>query len=827
MLFAILMSCGPKQMDPVTVAPEKEESVVKSTQSSAAAVEISDDTQGLIVFLTGDVVLNRDGEEEYLNIGDSVSQSDLIKTEENGYCEIQLGDIAVIRMDANSILQIQTLINNSDGSRIGVDLERGTVLCKVKKLLDDDSFQVKTNTVVCGVRGTQFSVSSDQAADTLLAVKEGAVAVKPRSFDKVSELAVEEIALAPIAAKIEEISVVVSASEELTVQKDTFKDVEELIDVVDAVVQKVEEKNKAEAAYKNDETESGKEELAVLVQDIEDEVEILLVSLEESPEAVALEILDVKEISEEAVEVLKATDSMDIIVIPVAAAVKEKKVPVLYRVQISSTPSSAIISQNGNVLGKGRFEKLYTEGSEVNMTVSLEGYESQSLMMTVDDMNSGDYSIVLEEILIEEEQEEPVVEAEVEVEAVLTVAPVETPTLTEDADLINVSISVEPADAVLKINGVSVSNLWTSEEKEGTVIKVEASRRAYETVNKQLTLDASSTNHVIRLTPKPLELSSNLKMNTPVGLIQKNGNLYLAADSKGMLTAFDLNGKVLWQYSSTNSPNANSSPVIHQGNVYFSGGSELVILNKTSGAVIHSASLPEERSHIYGRRVVPDGDKLYMPTNGELVLIDVNGADLNSIPIGSGSSMSPALWSGKVVIADKKGALLVIDPADGSVLSSVQTSAVQSVAQSPAIFSDKAVFCSRKGIVAAVDLNSGTVLWERDLGRAVFADIITSDEGCYVYTTKKDVFALSWASGEDLFAPLKNVTSVPGYDRAQLVMTDKDGNLKLVNAKNGSVVRQMTLNDSFTARPIVRDGIIVGVGASGQFYRINIEGIVK
>jgi outer membrane protein assembly factor BamB len=824
-LFAILMSCGPKQMDPVTIAPEKEESVVEKTQSSAAAVEIRDDTQGLIVFLSGDVFLNRNGEEEYLNIGDSVSQNDVIKTDEDGYCEIQLGDIAVIRMDANSILQIQTLISSSEGSRMGVELESGTVLCKVKKLLDDDSFQVKTNTVVCGVRGTQFSVSSDQEADTILAVKEGTVAVIPRSFDKVSELAFEEMALAPIVAKIEEFAVVVSASEELTVHKDTFKEAEELAKVVETVVQKVEEMKKAEAVLKENDTESLKEELAVLVLEVEKEVEVLLVSLEESPEAMVLENLDVKEISEEAAEVLKATETMEVITIPVAAAVEQKKVPVLFRVQISATPAAALITQNGFLLGSGTFEKLYTEGSEVNMEVMLEGYKSQSLKMTVDEMNSGDYSIILEEILMEEELEEPVVEAEAE--AVLTAIVVETPELPEEPALIAVAVSVEPADAELKINGGSVSTLWKSEEKDGTVITVEASRRGYETVKKQLTLNASSMNHIIRLTPKPVEVSSNLNMSTPVGIIQNKGNLYLSADSNGMLTAFDLNGKVLWQHSSTNSPNANSSPVIHQGKVYFSGGSELVILNGNSGAVINSVSLPEERSHLYGRRVVPAGDKLYIPANEELVVIDTDGAELRSIPIGNGSSMSAALWSGKAVIADKKGSLLVIDPADGSVLLSIPTSAVQAVAQSPSIFSDKAVFCSRKGIVVAVDLNNGTVLWERELGRAVFADIITSDEGCYVYSTKKEVFALSWASGEDLFAALKNVTSVPGYDRGQLVFTDKDGFLKLINASSGSVIRQMNLDDSFTARPIVRDGIIVGVGSNGQFYRINMEGIVK
>ncbi|MDC7233845.1 MAG: PQQ-binding-like beta-propeller repeat protein [Spirochaetales bacterium] len=823
-LFAVvLMSCGPKQMEPVPVAPVEEKAPAEDVQPAAAPVEIGDDAEGLVVFLSGDVFLVREGEESYLNIGDSVAQSDVIRTEEDGYCEIQLGNIAVVRMDSNSLLQIQTLVNSSEGSRTGVELESGTVLCKVKKLLDDDSFQVKTNTVVCGVRGTQFSVSTDQQEDILLAVKEGSVAVTPRSLDRVSELAVEEAALAPLAAKIEAAAVVVSASEELKVEKETFKEAEQLTEVVAAVVQKVEAKKQAQAVLLEEDSEAGQEELAQLVQEVEKEVEVLLVSLDKAPEAIAPEVLEVKEISEEAAEVLKATDGMDVIVLAAAAAGKEEKAPSLFRVQVSAVPAEAQIIQNGRILGTGRFEKLYTEGTELNLEVSLDGYESRSLMFSVDEQNSGDFTVELEKIPLSE----PVSENPADEEALLTAAPVETPDVPAEAAVISSTVSVEPGDARLVINGNPVSGVWQSEEPEGTVIKVEASRNGYEPVSRQLTLTASSSSHVIRLTPRPVEVKKALGMSAPVGVIRNRGSLYLAADSKGKLTAFDQKGTILWQHSSANSPNANSSPVEHQGRVYFSGGSELVVLNRDTGAVINTVSLPEDRSHIYGRRVVPAGDQLFMPANGELILINSSGEDVRSIPIANGSSMSPALWSGKAVIADKKGALLVIDPSDGSLLSSIPTGAVQAVAQSPAIFGDKAVFCSRKGIVAAVDLNNGSVLWERDLERTVFADVVVTDEGCFVYSTKRELFALSWSSGEDLYAPLKDITSVPGYDRGQLVVTDRAGTLKILDAGSGRIVKQLELKDSFTARPIVRDGIIVAVGSDGEFYRINMEGLVQ
>jgi len=824
----LLLSCGPQKMEIEESSPQTAKESQDVSSAPPDAVEISNGTQGLVVFLTGDVTAQRDGEEVYLDIGDSVEQSDLISTLENGYCEIQLGETAVVRMEANSVLQIQTLFSADEGSRTAVDLQNGTVLCKVKKLLEEDSFQVKTSTVVCGVRGTQFSVSAgEQAQNTLLAVKEGAVAVTPRSLDQVSELAVNEKALAPIAAKIQETALVVGPSEELSVQKDTFKESEEMTKIVAAVVKKVEEKKKAASEAGSGDRATEKEAMDNIEKAMQQEVSKMLVSLEQAPQNIAPEALKVQNISEKSKEVLKKTDSMEIVGIPVAASVpgqdNSPAAPSLYKFQIDVTPSEALISGNGNLLGKGHYAKLYADGTVLKMKISLEGYKTKTLDVTVGKDNPGTFSVELDKI--PEEKSEPV--SEDVPEDVLASAPVVENPVSEPV-LFPVSIQVQPSDASLVVNGEKSPNgEWSGSMEDGSVLKIEASRDGYEPVNRKVTVSATTGSVVIKLNPQPIEVTSSLDMGTPVGVLAGKGPMYLTADAAGKVVAFNAGGKVLWKHASANSPNSNSSPVEYKDRVYFSGGSELVILERNSGKVVNTVALEDARSHLYGRRVVPISDQLMLPTNDSLILIDADGQELKTLPIPGGSSMSPSLWSGKAVIADKKGDLLVINPANGAVLTSVSTSAVQSVAQSPAIFEDKAVFSSRKGVVAAVDLKSGTLLWERDLNRTVFSDVLVAKEGCFVYTTKKEVFALSWKTGEDLYGAIAETTSVPGYDRGKLVLTDKSGILKIVNAGNGSVVQKFNLKDSFTARPIFRNGIIVGVGKSGQFYRINPEGFTN
>ncbi len=823
-LSLLLFACGPGKVD----APVEEKPLVQETETApastvpAAAVELAAETEGLAVFVAGDVFIHRDGSEEYLEIGEPVFQDDVVVTASDGYCEIQMGDIAVVRVEADSVLELQSLMTREEGSRMAVELESGTVLCKVKKLLDEDSFQVKTNTVVCGVRGTQFRVSSDgEAVDTLLAVKEGAVAVTPRSLDRVSELAAEEDTLKNLAAVIEEKAVVVGAAQEITVKADSFEEMEELTEIVEAVVRKVEEKKKAKTLLEEQGAEAAPETLTVLEEELSAQVEKLRVSLEATPEAVAPEVLEVQEISEESREILEATDAMELIEIPVAAkaATAEKSTeaaPKLYNIQLDVAPAEAVITQNGIILGKGSFAKIYPGGTSLRFEISLDGYETQVLDMVAGEESAGSVKVELKETV----SPEAALPAAVAVETAA-------PAVEKPVAKIAVEVRVEPSDAALSINGSSVSGgSWSGEESEGSTLEISASRRGYEPGSRSLTVSAETASFVIRLKPRPVEKTSSLGITSPVGIISEKGDLFVAADGKGTVTAFNRNGNVLWSQGTANAPNANSSPVVYGGRVYFSGASELVVLSASDGSVVNRISLPEERSHIYGRRVVALDDNLILPANNELVLISASGEDVKSIPVAGGSSMSPAVWGGKAVLADKKGALLVIDPSSGSVLSSVPTAAVQSVAQSPSIFGDRAVFCSRKGIVAAVDLKQGTVLWERNLDRTVFADVITTDEGCFVYTTKKELFALSWDTGEDLYSPMSAVSSLPGYEKGEFVFTDKNGILKIVDAGSGKLMKQHNLAEAFTAKPIVRDGIIIAVGKSGQFYRIDREGIV-
>ena len=116
-------------------------------------------------------------------IGDLVTRANSVKTGPDSSCEIQFASTAVIRLQENTEIEIRRVSLAPDASKVGLKMVAGSVLAKVQKLSKQDSFSVATQSAVCGVRGTEFSVSTGDGTETVLAVKEGAVAVLPPSMD--------------------------------------------------------------------------------------------------------------------------------------------------------------------------------------------------------------------------------------------------------------------------------------------------------------------------------------------------------------------------------------------------------------------------------------------------------------------------------------------------------------------------------------------------------------------------------------------------------------------------------------------------------------------
>ena len=108
--------------------------------------------------------------------GDRVYMGDEITTGPDGFAKLYLNDGSVIILNKNSSLIMDKEICNQPG---GIKLFFGSMWTRIKKALGGGKYEVTTERTANGVRGTEFTVETDEIKD-VIKVYEGIVDVNPK-----------------------------------------------------------------------------------------------------------------------------------------------------------------------------------------------------------------------------------------------------------------------------------------------------------------------------------------------------------------------------------------------------------------------------------------------------------------------------------------------------------------------------------------------------------------------------------------------------------------------------------------------------------------------
>jgi hypothetical protein len=129
----------------------------------------------IISYLEGEVVILQSGVELDGDFGTELFDGDMIITGPDALVIIDLGNTGVLKMKENS-----TLVLNNTGGSTDLELRRGGLFSRVNKLTGK-GYSVQSETVVAGVRGTEFFMaygkSFTEGDDIWLCVNEGIVEV--------------------------------------------------------------------------------------------------------------------------------------------------------------------------------------------------------------------------------------------------------------------------------------------------------------------------------------------------------------------------------------------------------------------------------------------------------------------------------------------------------------------------------------------------------------------------------------------------------------------------------------------------------------------------
>lgn len=108
--------------------------------------------------------------------GDRVYVGDEITTGPDGFAKLYLNDGSVIILNKNSSLIMDKEICNQPG---GIKLFFGSMWTRIKKVLGGGKYEVTTERAANGIRGTEFTVETDETKD-VIKVYEGIVDVNPK-----------------------------------------------------------------------------------------------------------------------------------------------------------------------------------------------------------------------------------------------------------------------------------------------------------------------------------------------------------------------------------------------------------------------------------------------------------------------------------------------------------------------------------------------------------------------------------------------------------------------------------------------------------------------
>lgn len=872
-------------LDSCSITQQEEDGISKTIlPAEQQNVEIPEGQQALLVYYSGEVGRIINGEMEYIDVGETVNSNDVLSVGPDSFCELQFGNTAIVRIEENTIVQMLDIYLEANKSDVDMKVTLGTVLSKVNKLKGDDQFTVRTETAVCGVRGTEFGVSVNNKKDTKLSVREGGVAVLPASVDvKTVKKKAQNIdkSIYDRVVELEKKAPVVQENQEITISGEIKDKKVEALEKVASTIDKIEKQKEASGMSR-----VSAEQVTIALQEVNEAINTAELDLAEVIEAP-------KQLSITSTETLKKIEKMAFIKIPERKAgepqttateaqsgeqVEEEPEVQLKKLIIQATPANARILINEKESGTGMFRGVFAVDQLLNITVSRDGFIDREFKVNMKDEGGSVITVSLKPALPKAREEQrqgkkdetqaeqekggsnQSDEADVPVDEPETQASDNERKETDDdgpdngqqkaaaaqnsqarqkqADnaaeqkqdkiedepvRIGYTIETKPVSAGIVINGKnSGTGSVSAEAEEGTVLNIVAFAEGYEQKERQIQLTSKADNeYIIELEPQSVLDSFNISKGSIANRIVGHGNLIYVYDTKGILTALSKSGNIAWQYNSKNTQNEKSYPVIIGNTCYVSGAKEFAAVNAKSGKLVFSKPLKGFASHIFAQHITKAGSHGLFPAGSSIDVFNLaTGEIIRKLNVPGGSTMSPTYHKGKVYIVNQKGLLLKIDFKSGEIESETKATAVQPVAMHPVVSGNSLFYAGRKGILVCIDLGSMDILWEVNIGVGNIFNEVVVAGNTVLVTTEDSLHGYNKSSGAQSFRPVKNVTSLPALKGGWMYVGSGKSLLR-VHPNNGNVVKTLPTESVITARPLISGQRVYAGTNNGRILVIN------
>ncbi|MDX1438322.1 MAG: PQQ-binding-like beta-propeller repeat protein [Rubricoccaceae bacterium] len=200
---------------------------------------------------------------------------------------------------------------------------------------------------------------------------------------------------------------------------------------------------------------------------------------------------------------------------------------------------------------------------------------------------------------------------------------------------------------------------------------------------------------------------------------------------------------------------------------------------------------------------------------GVVRMLDVHTGNVHwETEIGSsiGVSATPSLTeSGFILVVDREGVLVLLDPESGEVISEHDLGLA--VLNTPSLARDTAFIPTTQGVFLALDLITNEILWTLEAGNphVRFAAPAVGESTLVVGATDGIVRRLALQSGEVLWEQLfdGNISAAPVISESLVFVGTFDRKLAALDAQTGEVLWETELEGRIKSPPVAQDGILV------------------
>jgi hypothetical protein len=146
---------------------------------SAPGRLVAQDALGTLLYREGEVSLERNGAQmDTFEIGQEVESFDVVKTGSDGRAELEINSrqLPAMKVKVSRETQFTVEVSALKGrQQTTLGIVGGSIALKVAKLSAAQEVNVRTDSTVMGVRGTDFTVTSPPTGDVLVTCDEGEV----------------------------------------------------------------------------------------------------------------------------------------------------------------------------------------------------------------------------------------------------------------------------------------------------------------------------------------------------------------------------------------------------------------------------------------------------------------------------------------------------------------------------------------------------------------------------------------------------------------------------------------------------------------------------